>query len=66
MLLDVGVVGTSSRWDTSSEADGPTQIGRNASFSMIKVPVDRRKLTPSIRNLCHFARTSFATADYFV
>jgi hypothetical protein len=48
--IDLRVVGQSSRWDVA-DPSAPKQLGETTSFSMVKTPVDRRKLIPTIRPL---------------
>ena len=46
--VEIRVVGTATKWDVSNP-DAPSLVGTNQSFSMVKMSVDRQKLTPTIK-----------------
>jgi len=46
--IELRVVGTAARWDTTDE-EAPAAMGKPAAFSMRRIEVDRRKLVPTIK-----------------
>ena len=46
--VELRVIGKSTRWDVA-DALSPVQLGNESAFSMLKMSVDRSKLTPTIQ-----------------